>query len=173
MELKQITIVGTGLIGGSFGLAIKKHGFRGRVIGCDREPVLERARQMGAIDRGISDPQVASAGTDVVLLATPVGTIIDLIERLGPVLPRSTLLTDTGSTKREIAARARAVFGQDTDRRFLAGHPMAGKEYSGIEHASADLFSGTTWIVTRSLNPESGKTNSDAADESGTASAFC
>ena len=172
MELKQITVIGTGLIGGSFGLAIKRHGFRGRVIGCDREAVLDLARKMGAIDRGIPDPQAASAGSDVVLLATPVGTIIDLIERLGPVLPPSTLLTDTGSTKREITARARAVFGQDTERRFLAGHPMAGKEYSGIDHASADLFSGATWIVTRSLNAKSGETATKPAGEHSAASDF-
>ena len=72
----QITIVGTGLIGGSFGLAVKKHGFRGTVVGCDRKPVLAKARKLGAIDRAVGDPIAASAGSDLVFLATPVGGIV-------------------------------------------------------------------------------------------------
>jgi prephenate dehydrogenase len=82
------------------------------------------------------------------MLATPVGAIIDLIERLGPVLPPDALITDVGSTKSEIVARARAVLGDAAKERFLGGHPMAGKENSGIEHAQADLFSGATWLLT-------------------------
>jgi prephenate dehydrogenase len=144
----QITIIGTGLIGGSFGLAVKKHGFQSRVIGCDRQPVLDRAMQIGAINVGIADAEEAIKGSDLVLLATPVGTIIDLIERIGPLVPTDALLTDVGSTKLEVVSRARAVFGQEASRRFLPGHPMAGKEFSGIEHASADLFSGNAWLIT-------------------------
>ena len=144
----QITIIGTGLIGGSFALALRKHGFAGRIVGCDRQPVLERAQQMGAIDAGVLDPVQAIAGSDVVVLSTPVGAIIDLIERLGPLLPPNTLLTDTGSTKAEIIARARAVFGGAAGVRFLGGHPMAGKEHGGIEHADADLFRDAAWLLT-------------------------
>ena len=80
----------------------------------------------------------------MVLLATPVGGIIDLMERIGPVLPARTLLTDVGSTKVEVVARAGAVFGKNAGRRFLPGHPMAGKEQSGVEFADADLFQGAT-----------------------------
>ena len=145
--IQQITIIGTGLIGGSFGLAVRKHGFHGRIVGCDREPVLETARRLGAIDRAVIDPVEACRGSQVVLLATPVGGIIDLIERLGPVLPPDVLLTDVGSTKAEIVARARQVFGAAAAERFLAGHPMAGKERSGIEQADADLFRDAPWFL--------------------------
>ncbi len=146
--LDQITIIGTGLIGGSLGLALKKRGFRGRIVGCDREPVLKRAQEIGAIDAIVADPLQAVAGSQVVVLATPVGAIIDLIGRLGPVLAPDVLLTDVGSTKRDIVAQARAVFGPEASRRFLAGHPMAGKEHSGIEQADAALFESAVWLVT-------------------------
>lgn len=147
-SIRQITVIGTGLIGGSFALAVRKAGFHGRLIGCDRESVLTQARQRGAIDAGIADPAEAARGSDVILLATPVGSIIDLIERIGPTAAAESLLTDVGSTKVEIAARARAVFGQEAGRRFLPGHPMAGREQGGIEHADADLFRGAVWITT-------------------------
>jgi prephenate dehydrogenase len=146
--IRQITIVGTGLIGGSFALAARQAGFGGRVIGCDREAVLEQARKRGAIDGGFSDPAEAARGADVILLATPVGAIIDLIERIGPTAPLHSLLTDVGSTKAEIAARARAVFGQQAGERFLPGHPMAGREQGGIENADAELFRGALWVTT-------------------------
>lgn len=148
MPIRQITIVGTGLIGGSFGLALKKRGFAGRIVGCDRAPVLERARNKGAIDEGRTHPADAVRGSQIILLATPVGAIVEMIGRLGPALPQKTLLTDVGSTKSEILARAREVFGKDTGRRFLAGHPMAGKEQAGVEFADPDLFQGAAWFVT-------------------------
>jgi prephenate dehydrogenase len=147
-SIRQITIVGTGLIGGSFALAARQAGFSGRVVGCDREPVLEQAGKRGAIDAGFSDPAEAARGADVILLATPVGAIIDLIERIGPTAPPHSLLTDVGSTKAEIAARARAVFGQQAGQRFLPGHPMAGREQGGIENADAGLFRGAVWATT-------------------------
>ena len=146
--IQQITIIGTGLIGGSFALAIKKRGFTGRIVGCDREAVLARAQAAGVIDEGVADPVQAARRSQVVLLATPVGAILDLIERIGPTLPEGTLLTDVGSTKSEIAARAQAVFGANAAARFLPGHPMAGKEHSGVERADADLFENTVWLVT-------------------------
>ena len=146
--IRQITIIGTGLIGGSLGLALKKHDFRGRIVGCDRAPVLERARDKGAIDDGHTNPSDAARGSQVVVLATPVGAIIDMIERIGPVLPQRTLLTDVGSTKAQVVARAADVFGKDAGRRFLAGHPMAGKEQAGVEFADPDLFHGAAWFFT-------------------------
>ena len=148
MPIQQITIVGTGLIGGSFALAVKKHGFTGRIVGCDREPVLAQAKRAGVIDEGIGDPVQASRGSQVVLLATPVGAILDLIERIGPTLSEGTLLTDVGGTKSEVAARAQSVFGSNAATRFLPGHPMAGKERSGIEQADGDLFNNAVWLVT-------------------------
>src|ERR1700752_3761660 len=98
MPFKQVTIIGTGLIGGSLGLALKKRHLAGRVVGCDRAPVLERALDCGAIEKGTSNPADAVHGSDLVILATPVIAILDLIDRLGPALPPRTLLTDVGST---------------------------------------------------------------------------
>ncbi len=144
--LRQITIIGTGLIGGSLGLAARKQGVR--VVGCDREPVLQQAKAIGAVDAVHGDAFAACRGSELVVLATPVGAIIDLLEKLGPLLPPGTLLTDVGSTKTEVVTRARAVFGNAVGERFLGGHPMAGKEHSSIEHASADLFRGAAWILT-------------------------
>lgn len=148
MSIRQITIIGNGLIGGSLGLALKKRKFSGRIIGCDRAPVLERAQEKGAIDAGITNPADAVQGSSVVVLATPVVAIIDLIERLGPALSPKALLTDVGSTKSEVVARAQKIFGKSASQRFLAGHPMAGKEQSGVEFADADLFQGAAWFVT-------------------------
>ena len=146
--MKQLTIIGVGLIGGSFALSLKKRGFRGRIVGCDRGEVLAHARERNAIDAGDPDPARAVHGADVILLATPVGAILDFLDRVGPHLPPTALVTDVGSTKREIVARAHAVFGESAPQRFVAGHPMAGKEHGGIEHADADLFQGATWVFT-------------------------
>ncbi len=144
----QLTIIGTGLIGGSFARAVKTRGLAAHIVGCDRPAVLERARATGAIDEAITEPEAAVKGSDLVLLATPVGAILDLLERVGPLLPLHALLTDTGSTKMEILAKARAVFGSEADARFLPGHPLAGKEHGGLEHADPDLFVGATWLLT-------------------------
>ena len=150
MAIRQITIIGTGLIGGSFGLALKKRRFRGRIVGCDRDAVLKRAKTLGVIDAGEGNPLKAVHGSQIVLLATPVGAIIELIERLGPTLSPQTLLTDVGSTKAEILSRANKIFANNTKNRFLAGHPMAGKEHAGVEFADPDLFQGAAWLVTPS-----------------------
>lgn len=146
MPFEQITIIGTGLLGGSFGLALKAAGMQNRIVGCDRAHILERARKMGALDIGYEDPAEAIQGSDLILLATPVGTIIDLIERIGPIAPPDALITDVGSTKQEILERARAVFGSRVGHRFLGGHPMAGKEHSSIFSAEATLFRNATWF---------------------------
>lgn len=147
MAIRQITIIGTGLIGGSLALALKKKKFTGRIVGCDRAPVLERAQEFGAIDAAASNPADAIRGSALVVLAAPVVGIIDLIERLGPALPTKTLMTDVGSTKGDIADRAQKVFGKSVSQRFLAGHPMAGKEQAGVDFADADLFQGAAWFV--------------------------
>src|ERR1700690_1543923 len=119
MPFKQVTIIGTGLIGGSLGLALKKHHLANRIIGCDRPPVVERAQERGAIDSGVTNPADAVHGSDLVVLATPVLPIIDMIERLGPALSVKTLVTDVGSTKAEIVKRAAKSFGKNARHRFL------------------------------------------------------
>ena len=147
MAIRQITIIGTGLIGGSLALALRKKKFAGRIVGCDREATLERARMRGAIDDGTANPGDAVHGSQIVVLTTPVLAICDLIERLGPALPSKTLLTDVGSTKATVVERAVKVFGKSAGRRFLAGHPMAGKELSGVDFADADLFQNAVWFL--------------------------
>jgi prephenate dehydrogenase len=148
MPIRQITIIGTGLIGGSFALALKRRKFAGRIVGCDRDAVLERAQMRGAIDAGFANPGDAVRGSEVVVLATPVLAIVDLIERVGPVLPAQSLLTDVGSTKSLVVERALKVFGTNAGKRFLAGHPVAGKELSGVDYADADLFQNAVWFLT-------------------------
>jgi prephenate dehydrogenase len=146
--IRQITIIGTGLIGGSLGLALRAKGFKGKIVGCDQVGVLRRARQKRAIDVAMADPLTAVRGSDFVVLATPVGGIIELIDKLAPHLSPETLLTDVGSTKEQIVARAKKAFRDDTPVRFLGGHPMAGKENSGIDFADANLFQGAVWFFT-------------------------
>jgi prephenate dehydrogenase len=148
MPIRQITIIGTGLIGGSLGLALRKKKFAGRIVGCDREAALEKARNRGVIDNGATDPGDAVRGSQLVVLATPVLAIMDLIDRIGPVLPAKALMTDVGSTKSAIVERATKVFGKSAGKKFLAGHPMAGKESSGVDYADADLFQGAIWFLT-------------------------
>lgn len=146
MAIRQITIIGTGLIGGSLALALRKKKFAGRIVGCDREGTLERARMRGAIDAGTVNPGDAVHGSQLVVLATPVLAICDLIDRLGPALASKTLLTDVGSTKTAVVDRAVKVFGKSAGKRFLPGHPMAGKELSGVDFADADLFQNAVWF---------------------------
>lgn len=146
--IRQITIVGTGLIGGSLGLALKQAGFAGRIVGCDRPEVLTRAHERGAIDVAEGSFESAIRNSDIVVLATPVTSIIDYITRLAPILPPGVLLTDTGSTKAEIVCQAERVFGKNAGTRFLGGHPMAGKERGGIGRADPNLFSAATWVLT-------------------------
>jgi prephenate dehydrogenase len=148
MPIRQITIIGTGLIGGSFALALRKRHFAGRLVGCDRESALKKAKMRGVIDSGFVEPGDAVRGSQLVVLATPVLAIVDLIRRLGPGLPSTTLLTDVGSTKAAVAQQALAVFGKNTGKRFLGGHPMAGKEHSGVDYADADLFQNAVWFLT-------------------------
>jgi prephenate dehydrogenase len=151
MPIQQITIIGTGSIGGSIALSLKALGHdKGspRIVGCDRPEVLASAQARGAIDQGIADPVLACQGSQVVVLACPVGCIMDMLERLGPVLPDETLITDVGSTKAAIVERAKAVFGANAPARFLPGHPMAGKEHGGIEQADDHLFRGAVWFFT-------------------------
>jgi prephenate dehydrogenase len=148
MSIRQITIIGTGLIGGSLALALKGNKFLGKIVGCDRAPILDRARERGAIDEARTNPADAILGSQLVVLATPVVAVVDLIERLGPALPAGALLTDVGSTKATVTERARKVFGSQAESKFLAGHPMAGKEQAGVEFADPDLFRGAAWFVT-------------------------
>jgi prephenate dehydrogenase len=148
MPIRQITIVGTGLIGGSLALALRQNGFTGTIVGCDKHAVLETALQRKAIDRAEADLERAVVNSDVIVFATPVGTILSQFEAIAPTLPTTTLITDTGSTKGKFVERARMIFGSEAGKRVLPGHPMAGKEFGGIEYADAELFHGAVWLIT-------------------------
>jgi prephenate dehydrogenase len=142
--LRTVAIVGAGLIGGSFGLALKKAGFAGEIVGVSSEKALEDARRRGAIDRGAALDEAAREA-DLIYLAQPIGRILDTLRRLDPLVKQDALITDAGSTKSAIVAAA----GESIRRcQFLGGHPMAGKEKRGAAEAEADLFAGRTWVLT-------------------------
>ena len=147
----RISIVGLGLIGGSWGLALRSHGFRGIRIGSDRPEVLKRALAAGAIDEAREDVADGVSDADLVILATGVGGILDLLPRLSRAVSHRALVTDVGSTKRLICQRAREVFGKEP--LFLGGHPLAGKERSGIDNAEEQLFEKVVYALTP-LSPD-------------------
>ena len=150
-NFQRISIIGLGLIGGSWGLALGEKGFRGRRVGFDKPEVLARALSLGAVDEIADDAAGAVRGADLVILATPVGVIINLLPQVKAAAKPGALVTDVGSTKRLISNRAREIFGDEP--LFLGGHPLAGKEHSGIENADAALFRNARYILTP-LSPD-------------------
>jgi prephenate dehydrogenase len=147
----RISIVGLGLVGGYWGLALKQRGFTGRRVGCDKRALLAEAISAGAIDEAAEDLHTAVRNADVVILATPVGVILDLLPRLKSIVSPLALITDVGSTKRLICQRAREIFGEEP--LFLVGHPLAGKERSGLENADARLLEDARYVLTP-LSPD-------------------
>jgi prephenate dehydrogenase len=149
MTIHRITIVGTGLIGASAGLALRAAQFPGEISGWDRDPSqMQIALDRGAIDVAVADPISAAVASDLVLLSGPVFAIQDWLEKLSPRLRPHQLVTDVGSVKVAIAERARLLFGAPDQAGFLPGHPMAGKEVSGAANADAQLFSNAVWLFT-------------------------
>jgi prephenate dehydrogenase len=147
-----VAIVGLGLLGGSWGLALKKAGFTGRIVGyARRAETRARALRAGAVDEGFTDVTEAVHAADLVILATPVAVILDHLARLQPHFSPQALITDVGSTKRRICEQAAEHYAQQP--LFLGGHPMAGKERSGIENADARLFENARYVLTP-LTPE-------------------
>ena len=142
--MRTVVIVGTGLLGSSFGLAVKHGKIFRRVIGVSSPAVVEKALAVGAIDEAMPIEKALPLA-DLVLLAQPVRRILKLIETLDPMLKPGAVVTDVGSTKVEICAAATQYI---TRARFVGGHPMAGREVRGPEGASADLFVGRPWVLT-------------------------
>lgn len=144
---RKVVIFGAGLIGGSFALALRKANAVGEVIGFGRRAAtLEQAKQLGILDRIGSD--LAELGdADIVLLATPVGQMAELMARIAPHLGKHTLATDGGSTKSDVVAAARANLG-DKISQFIPAHPIAGAEKTGPEAALADLYQGKKVVLT-------------------------
>ena len=146
-SVQNITILGTGLIGASLGLALRAQGFSGTLTGWDKNAdEAATALRLGAIDRTTDNPLAAAQSSAIIVLATPVLAILDWMEKLAPMLHAGQLLTDVGSTKHRICERASGLFASPSRAEFLAGHPMAGKEVFGAAHADAQLFQGAVWL---------------------------
>lgn len=142
--MKTVAIVGAGLIGASFGLALRKAGFTGPILGVSSPAAIAEALAVGAIDRPATLAD-AAAQADLIFLAQPIGRILDTIRHLDPLVRPDALVTDAGSTKCEIADLALQHIARC---QFLGGHPMAGKEKRGASAADPDLFRGATWVLT-------------------------
>ncbi|MEI6438078.1 MAG: prephenate dehydrogenase [Candidatus Omnitrophota bacterium] len=156
---RKAVILGTGLIGGSIGLALKKEGLAEKVVGMSRhEASLKTALTMGAIDIAETDLQKAIGGADLVILAAPVNIILDNIADIARHLRRDCIVTDVGSTKGLVVDTAEKLFPAHV--LFVGSHPMAGSEKSGVANASVDLFKGAAVIMT-----PTGKTNKVAKDK--------
>ncbi|MBI1760376.1 MAG: prephenate dehydrogenase/arogenate dehydrogenase family protein [Acidobacteria bacterium] len=146
LNLHHIAIVGCGLLGGSFALALRRAGFNGRITACGgkRSPQL-------AIERGVADALEESfergevCEADLIYLAAPIGGIIDFLKTRGAQIKPGALVTDAGSTKVEICRTARAALPPGVH--FIGGHPMAGSEQTGVEYARADLFDRATYAL--------------------------
>ena len=146
--MEKVVIFGVGLIGGSFALALRKAKAVGEVVGFGRSAAsLEQARQLGIIDRIGSDIALEIADADLILLATPVGQMAELMARIAPHLGVHTLVTDGGSTKSDVVAAARANMGGKIAQ-FVPAHPVAGAEKSGAAAAMADLYQGKKVVLT-------------------------
>src|ERR1035438_10548874 len=146
---RRVLIVGTGLIGGSIGLALRATGFSGEIVGTGpTAKTLETARNLGAIDRWYARDAADAADSDVIVLAGPVLSILDWMQRLAPALGEHQLVTDVGSTKVQIAGLAAQLYNRPGKARFLPGHPMAGKESGGAALAEAALFQNAMWLFT-------------------------
>lgn len=146
--MRTVAIVGVGLIGGSFGLAMRKAGFQGRILGVSSDRSIEQAAERGAIDEGVTLEE-AGAKADLIFLSQPILAIVETIRKLDAVVRRDALVTDAGSTKQIIVDEARRSL---TRCAFLGGHPMAGKELRGAAAADADLFCDRTWVLTEDLD---------------------
>lgn len=144
----QLGVIGCGLMGGSFALALKRAGLVKRVVGYSKSPsTVERAKRLGVIDEAAESALMAVSGSDLVLLAVPVGAIEATLKAIRHLVSPQTLLMDVGSTKRDVVDAARRVL-KDRLSGFVPAHPIAGKEASGVEHADAGLYQGRQVILT-------------------------
>jgi len=143
LPFRRVAILGTGLIGGSFALALRKHFPEITTVGYDRADRLERAR--GVVHEIAAGLPSAVRGADLVYVALPIGAIIEALPAIAASAESGALVTDAGSTKTAICKMASAYFQSGAE--FLGGHPMAGKEHSGVEHADADLFRGAHYVL--------------------------
>jgi len=162
----RLVVVGVGLIGGSLALALKHAGAMQSVVGVGRDRAnLDAARSLGIADRiyGLNEPWTKElAAADLVVLATPVGSMAGLFASIAPALGPKTLITDVGSTKQDVIAAARMHLGAALAR-FVPGHPIAGSERSGASAASAALFRDRSVVLTPLAETDSDAVNQVAA----------
>ena len=145
---EQLGLIGCGLMGGSFALALKRAGLVKRVVGYSKSPsTTERARQLGVIDVEAPSALLAVSGADIVLLAVPVASTEASFKSIKHLITPQTLVMDVGSTKRDVVDAARRALREQIGC-FVPAHPIAGKELSGVENADADLYAGRQVVLT-------------------------
>ena len=145
---EQLGLIGCGLMGGSFALALKKAGLVKRVVGYSKSPsTTERARLMGVIDIEAPSALLAVSGADIVLIAVPVAATEATFKAIKHLVTPKVLIMDVGSTKRDVIDAARRALREHVGT-FVPAHPIAGKELSGVENADADLYVGRQVILT-------------------------
>jgi prephenate dehydrogenase len=147
--METVAIVGVGLIGGSFALALREAEYGGRILGVSSPQTVQTACARGVIDEGVT-LQEAAARADVIYLAQPIERILETLEQIGALARPGTLVTDAASTKARIVEQARRCVRR---AQFLGGHPMAGKETRGVGEAEGTLFRGRPYLLTPQ-NPE-------------------
>jgi prephenate dehydrogenase len=144
---ERVSILGTGLLGASIGLALRSSGFTGQITGWSRsKEQVHIALEKGAIDAVVANPIQAARESQIVILSTPIFATLDFMAQLSGQISPDHLVTDVGSTKRLIAESASQLYNKPNFPAFLPGHPMAGKERSGAALADADLYRGAVWL---------------------------
>ncbi|HET8701629.1 MAG TPA: prephenate dehydrogenase/arogenate dehydrogenase family protein [Nitrococcus sp.] len=150
IRIPRLCVIGVGLIGGSLALALRQAGVVDEIVGCGRnQGNLQRARELGVVDRYYSDPAIAVAGADVVVIGVPLGSVRPVLAAIRDALDPRAIITDVGSAKRCVIDDAVAIF-DGLPIRFVPGHPVAGTEKSGVEAAFGDLFQNRRVILTPS-----------------------
>ena len=145
---QQLGVIGCGLMGGSFALALKRAGLVKRVVGYSKSPsTTERAKKLGVIDVAAESALLAVSGSDIVLIAVPVAATETTFKAIRHLVEPGVLFMDVGSTKRDVVDAARRVL-RERIASFVPSHPIAGKEVSGIQHADATLYTGRQVVIT-------------------------
>jgi len=153
MEFKRVAVIGVGLIGGSFALALKEHGFKGSIAGIGKKiENLIKAQGLGIIDEYTTVASEGVKDADLILLSTPVGQFARIIEEIRESIKKGAIVTDVGSVKAEVIKRLEPLMPDGVS--FIGGHPIAGKECSGVECASADILKNARCIITPTPNTD-------------------
>jgi prephenate dehydrogenase len=155
LDFKNVTIIGVGLIGGSFALSLRKAGFKGRISGVGRSREnLVRAKELGMIDEYFTEAGEAVRDADIILLSTPVGQFPRIVRDIREHIKRGAVVTDAGSVKAQVIRELEPLMPEGVS--FVGGHPIAGKECSGADAASPDLFNNAVCIITPGHDTDSG-----------------